>query len=85
MISMATNASTGHLAIDQTVTAVSPTPSWSPIDSASGPLTASSTRASASIRIARTVISTCRGRSFQTGRPSPTSYTLFIARPNAPM
>ena len=44
---MATSASTGHFAMFHTWTAVSPTPITSPIDSASGPVTASITRAMA--------------------------------------
>ena len=73
---LTTNASTGHLAMFQIVTAVPPSPICFPIASASGPETTSAMRTSAR---------TCSGRSFQNGRPSGFSKMALEARMNAPM
>ena len=68
-----TSAITGHLAMSQTVTAVSPAPTRSPTSRRAGPVTTTASAQSASSRIITTVIPIWIGRSFQNGRPSSTS------------
>jgi hypothetical protein len=52
---------------------------------ASGPLTTSAMRITASSSTMVIVTRICSGRNFQKGRPSCTSYTEFEARMKAPM
>jgi hypothetical protein len=59
--------------MSQTVVALSPIPSSLPTSSASGPVTATPTATSASIRSRATVVPTRVGSVFQIGRPSGTS------------
>ena len=70
---MTTTSSTGHLAMSHAVTAVSPSPTASPIASATGPETISASTTSAAIRTRISVTSSWSGRSFQNGRPSSRS------------
>ena len=72
-IAITTTTITGHLAMFQTVTAVSPTPITSPIARASGPVTTIAIATIASSRTIARVIAICGGRRVQNGRPSSTS------------
>ena len=64
---------TGHFTMFHTVTGMEPSPIASPTAVASGPLTTRPSSTSATRTTAIRVTSSCTGRSFQTGRPSPTS------------
>ena len=68
----------------QMVRAESPRPIASPMDFATGPLTASMKATAAAMMSAIRVTSSMIGRNFQIGRPSSISYIRFIARPKAP-
>ena len=72
-MSTTTAASTGHLAMFQTVTAVLPRPMALPTACASGPVTTRESATSATSTTAIRVMTICSGRSFQNGRPSPIS------------
>ena len=74
----------GQRAMFQIMRVVSPRPTASPIALATGPLTASINAPVARQIRPINVTSSMTGRSFQTGRPSSTSYMRFIARPKAP-
>jgi hypothetical protein len=65
--------------------AVEPSPIWSPIAVASGPLTTSPISRPARSTSMTSVTITCSGRSFQNGRPSGFSQIALDARMNAPM
>ena len=70
--------------MSQTVTAVLPRPTTSPICWASGPVRTTAIALTAS-RTSRITVTTRRiGIVFQTGRPSSTSQIAFDARMNAP-
>ena len=64
---------TGHLAMFQAVTAVSPRPTAEPTAPAIGPVRTSDTRTSASSTTSTSVTSICSGRSLMNERPSSTS------------
>jgi hypothetical protein len=70
---LTSTTSTGHLAMSQIVTAVEPTPTSLPTCSASPPVTTTAIAETASRTTITSVMRTCCGRSFQNGRPSPTS------------
>ena len=72
-MNITTTSITGHLAICQTVTAVSLRPTAPPIASATGPVTTSEITTRAASRTSTSVTSSCSGRSFQNGRPSSRS------------
>ena len=72
-MTMTTSSITGHLAICQTVTAVSPRPTALPIASATGPDTISATTTAAASSTSSSVTSSWSGLSFQNGRPSSRS------------
>ena len=66
-------SSTGHLAMSQTVTAVSPTPIAEPTCFATGPVSTSAASTSASSTTSTRVTAICSGRSLMIERPSSTS------------
>ena len=72
-MSRKTTAITGHLAMFQTSTAVSPIPSGSAIASTTGPVRTRPSASSAISTIIARVTAICSGRSFQNGRPSGVS------------
>ena len=72
-MNMTTTSITGHFAMFQTVTAVEPSPIWSPTALARPPVSTSERERSARRRTMKIVIATWSGRSRQNGRPSRTS------------
>ncbi len=73
IITTATSSITGHLAMFQTVTALSPRPITSPIERATEPLATKPIASTAISTTITSVITSCSGRSFQNGRVSSTS------------
>ena len=67
-----------------TVIAVEPMPMAFPTAEAAVPVSTSASRTAATSSSSTRVTSSWTGRSFHTGRPSPTSYIRFMARLNAP-
>ncbi len=75
---------TGHLAISQTVSAVSPTPIAPPTASTTGPVSTSAKQIAASMITITKVIRICSGRSLKNERPSGVSQATLEAREKAP-
>ncbi len=72
-MTMTTSASTGHLAIRQTVSAVDPRPTALATAVSTGPVRTRISSATAASTTATRVSSSITGRSFQNGRPSSIS------------
>ena len=69
-MTVTSTTSTGHLAIDQTVSAVSPMPSAVPACRARPPVKTTISALATASTISATVTPTRTGSIFQTGRPS---------------
>jgi hypothetical protein len=63
-------ASTGHLAMDQTICTVGPRPSAAPMASVTGPEIAMMSAHTSRITMPMTVTASCVGLSLRNGRPS---------------
>ncbi len=70
IITVTSRTSTGHFAIAQTVSAVSPSPSACPARPASAPVKTTISALTTARTISTTVTPTRTGSSFHTGRPS---------------